>query len=81
MHARERADPRAFDARTIDHGSIVWLAYRLNEPDAERGSRFALYGSAFGASGDVNLACYFDDEGDRKIAESILFSVNDTAPQ
>jgi hypothetical protein len=78
---RETADPNAFDAKVVDHRETLWLSYRLNEPDEERGTRFALYGFAFGVSGDVNIAFYFDDESDLEIARTIWLSVNETETQ
>lgn len=78
---RESADPSAFDFDVVDHGTTLWFAYRLNETDEGRGTRFALYAFAFGTAGDVNIAFYFDDVSDLTIAENIWLSVNETATQ
>ena len=60
----------AFDVVTESHGHMLRYAYRLHEPsDDRRHASFCCF--AFGASGHVQMAVYFDDEADLVVAQSL----------
>jgi hypothetical protein len=64
---RTDSSPQAFDVLDEQAGELLRYAYRLTEPSADQRVA-AFYGFAFGRSGHVQMAVYFDDHRDLESA-------------
>jgi hypothetical protein len=73
---KKMISPQAENLLEEVDGSILRFAYRLDEAAADS-RRPAFYGFAVGPSGHVQMAVYFDDEGDLELATRIWRSLNE----
>jgi hypothetical protein len=69
-HVRADSSPERFDEVVEEDGGILRYAYRLQE-EAHDDRVSAFYGFAFGESGHVQMAIYFDAEDDLKHARAL----------
>jgi hypothetical protein len=72
---RLKADisPDAFEPKDETNGRVKLFSYRLVE-DGQK----ALYGFAVADSGHLQVAIYFDDEADIRVARSVISSLSET---
>jgi hypothetical protein len=73
---RSRADTSAFDESIDADSSSLHYSYRLNE-NRETGIVYVLYGFVFKDHGHLQVAFYFDREGDLDMARSIFESIDE----
>jgi len=65
----------AFDKDIRKTNNVYYLSYRLTEKHGDK-KVHALYGSAIGQEGKVNMSIYFDDENDLLFAKKIVGSIS-----
>ena len=68
--------PDASDIEEVSADGLLHLAYRLNE-ESEDQRVAGFYCFVVGASAHVQLAIYFDDEGDVEEAKEIWLNVKE----
>lgn len=73
---RDSVSPDAFDVEEVTSGEVVRLGYRLDEA-SDDGRAAAFYGFAVGFDGHVQIAIYFDREGDLNLAKGIWRSLGE----
>ena len=72
---KQISDQSKFDETKLD-GKVLLYSYRLHE-DAEDRRVAAFYCFAFGETGHVQMAIYFDKEDDASLANKIWHSLNE----
>ncbi len=70
--------PEAFDMDESEDSGVLRFSYRLNEESEDKRVP-ALYGFAFGETGQVEMGIYFDHEIDAKMAKQIAHAANEGA--
>ena len=73
---RSDVSPNAFEVETETDGDVTRYAYRLTE-HRDEGVVHALHAFAVGVDGHVQMAIYFDDEGDLETARQIWRSLDE----
>jgi len=73
------ASADSFDAETHVDANVTRFAYRLTER-REKAAVHAVHAFAIGQDGHVQMAIYFDNEDDLRIAKQLWNSLEETRP-